>query len=100
MKELEELLSSFIENNVELKEKLIDLSANKLKKEMDNALQEKAELSIKKSKNGKAQIMQQGSVMARLICLAALEKTVLEDTCCPEIVWSVIKDTVDKEKDE
>lgn len=32
MKELEELLSSFIENNVELKEKLIDLSANKLKK--------------------------------------------------------------------
>lgn len=74
MKELEELLSSFIENNVELKEKLIDLSANKLKKEMDNALQEKAELSIKKSKNGKAQIMQQGSVMARLICLAAVDK--------------------------
>lgn len=100
MKELEELLSSFLENNEDLRDKLIELSADKLKKEMDNAFQEKAELSIKKSKNGRAQIIQQGSAMARLICLAALEKTVLEDTCCPEIVWNVIKDTVDKEKDE
>ena len=95
MKELEELLSSFIENNEELKEKLIDLSAERLAKAMERASREKVELSVKNSKKGNAEVVQQGSAMGKLMCLALLEKSVLENVNCPNIVFDIIKDVVE-----
>ena len=61
---------------------------------ISDAHNESAYLSVKKDRNGQAEVHMEGTTMGMLITLAGLEKAVLEKTHVPSAVWEMIKETV------
>ena len=87
LKELNEVLGDLLNDN-------ITGVNSKIKDKIQEAFKEEAIISIKKSKDGRAESHIEGSTLAILITLAGLEKTVLEKLNTPNAIWEMIKHTV------
>lgn len=91
LKELNEVLGDLLNDN-------ITGVNSKIKDKIQEAFKEEATISIKKSKDGRAETHVEGSTLAILITLAGLEKTVLEKLNTPNAIWEMIKHTVGTEE--
>lgn len=90
-------LNGVIEDNI--KEYKSETKGN-FKKALDKAFEEKASISIEKFEDGKAETCIEGSALAILITLAALEQTILEHAKIPTPLWEAIKDTTGTRDDK
>ena len=95
MKNEKELLDALKEVNKML-EKLIDNdgATDVLSERIKKAHNESALISIKKDKDGRAEVKLEGTNLSLLITLAGLEKAVLEKTHVPTEIWDAIKKSV------
>lgn len=91
LKELNEVLGDLLNDN-------ITGVNSKIKDKIQEAFKEEATISIKKSKDGRAETHVEGSTLAILITLAGLEKTVLEKLNTPNAIWEMIKHTIGTEE--
>lgn len=67
---------------------------NIVEKRLNEALNEPVSISVKKNKNGKAEVKMDGERLAVLITLAGLEQTILRNTDTPVEIWEFIKERV------
>lgn len=86
LKGLNEVLEDMLGDEESLK--------NKLEERINEALNEKASISIETCKGGKAKTHIEGTNIGVLIALAGLENIVLEQTHTPEGLFELIKNIV------
>ena len=77
-----------------------DSFKNKVQERISDGFNEKANLSIEKFEDGRAETHIEGSNIGVLIALAGLEKTVLEKLDVPRGAWELIKHSVGTEEAE
>lgn len=97
-KESKEMLKELNEVSGDLLNDNITGVNSKIKDKIQEAFKEEATISIKKSKDERAETHVEGSTLAILITLAGLEKTVLEKLNTPNAIWEMIKHTVGTEE--
>lgn len=68
--------------------------AKKVDARFDEAIKEKAVVSIEKFEDGSATTKIEGNNLSILIALAGLEKTVFEKLDVPNGLWEMVKDKV------
>ena len=87
LKELENGLGDLLNGNTEV-------INTKIQNKLNEALKDETTISIKKHKDGSAEICTKGNTIAILITLAGLEKAVLKNLKTPDTVWETIKEVV------
>ncbi len=63
-----------------------------INKALKNGFDGEAELSIKKVKNGFANLHVEGNMFSILIALASLEKSILKKYDVPKELWEIVKE--------
>ena len=90
----EKLIKDFLEAVKDLMTGETGTLAKKVDARFDEAIKEKAVVSIEKFEDGRATTRIEGSNLSVLIALAGLEKTVFEKLEVPEGLWEMVKEKI------
>ena len=85
-------LSKMMEDLKETLNLMTKFMGSDIQKEIDKSFNEEATISIKKHKDGSADVNVGGKTLAVLITLAGLERGILKKLEVPDEIWEMIKD--------